>query len=386
MSTLQNTDVFAVTRGTTTYKVSFADIAAGVQLPPVLLYKGSSAPAATAPAPAGGLKAGMVYVLTPAGTLDASWIGIGGRHADDGQLAIWEGAKWELVGNSGAIPDATETVKGIVELATAAETATGTDATRAVHPAGLKVELDKKVNKAGDTMTGNLTVPSLNGGQLAGTRNVLINGDLRINQRGVTIAAAAVGKYGPDRWKKVDASHMTQIVEDVNFIHGATYTLSGTGVTTQQLTAPASGHWTLPKIPITATNIQLEIGTVATPFEHQPQQIARDLCRRYYTPIKEAQGIPCFWAGAAGHSNVIIPLYDSALNRAGTVVNGHCVCFFNFFNNGASTEEYKTVTWTFSPDSNHLNIAYLTAAWDTSASGLTGWAAFPAGCAIDMEL
>ena len=37
--------------------------------------------------------------------------------------------------------DATETVKGIVELATAAETTTGTDATRAVHPAGLTAAL-----------------------------------------------------------------------------------------------------------------------------------------------------------------------------------------------------------------------------------------------------
>ena len=42
---------------------------------------------------------------------------------------------------------ATETVKGHVELATAAETTAGTDNTRAVHPAGLKVELDKKINK-----------------------------------------------------------------------------------------------------------------------------------------------------------------------------------------------------------------------------------------------
>jgi hypothetical protein len=39
-----------------------------------------------------------------------------------------------------------ETVSGNVELATAVETTTGTDATRAVHPAGLKVELDKKSN------------------------------------------------------------------------------------------------------------------------------------------------------------------------------------------------------------------------------------------------
>lgn len=45
----------------------------------------------------------------------------------------------------GGAADASETVKGIVELATAAETTTGTDNTRAVHPAGLKVELDKKI-------------------------------------------------------------------------------------------------------------------------------------------------------------------------------------------------------------------------------------------------
>jgi len=46
-----------------------------------------------------------------------------------------------------ATSDATEAVKGIVELATAAETTTGTDTTRAVHPAGLKVELDKCLKK-----------------------------------------------------------------------------------------------------------------------------------------------------------------------------------------------------------------------------------------------
>jgi hypothetical protein len=138
------------------------------------------------------------------------------------------------------------------------------------------------VNLAGDTMTGNLTVPSLNGGQLAGFRNILINGDLKINQRGVTIAAAAVGAYGPDRWKKVDASNMTQIVEAGNFVPGAVYTLSGTGVTTQQLTAPASGNWTIPSIPITATNIQLEPGTVATPFEHRSYGQELQLCQRYY--------------------------------------------------------------------------------------------------------
>lgn len=69
---------------------------------------------------------------------------------------------------STAPPDASETVKGIVELATAAETTTGISPSLAVHPAGLKVELDKKVNSsslgyfATGTDAGNLTgtVPS----------------------------------------------------------------------------------------------------------------------------------------------------------------------------------------------------------------------------------
>jgi hypothetical protein len=53
----------------------------------------------------------------------------------------------QLKANVPVIADASETGKGIVELATAAETTTGTDATRAVHPAGLKVELDKCLKK-----------------------------------------------------------------------------------------------------------------------------------------------------------------------------------------------------------------------------------------------
>jgi hypothetical protein len=114
----------------------------------------------------------------------------------------------------------------------------------------------------------------------AGLRNLLINGDLSINQRNVTIAAAAVGAFGPDRWKKT-AGGMTQVVEVGGFTPGAKHTLSGTGVTTQVLTAPASGNWTLPDVPITATNIQLERGEVATEFEVRPPALEMLLCRRY---------------------------------------------------------------------------------------------------------
>jgi len=139
----------------------------------------------------------------------------------------------------------------------------------------------------GSTMTGNLTVPSLNDGQLAGMRNVLINGKVSINQRGVAYGAASVGDYWADRWKKT-AGGMTQIVEDGNYQPSTEYTLSGTGVTTQQITSPASGNWTIPDVPSAATNIQLEPGPVATPFEHRPIGIELALCQRYFTARRGA--------------------------------------------------------------------------------------------------
>lgn len=58
--------------------------------------------------------------------------------------------------------------------------------------------LAAKVSKTGDTMTGNLNVPSLNGGQIAGHRNKLINGDFSQNARGLT--SVADDTYCLDRW------------------------------------------------------------------------------------------------------------------------------------------------------------------------------------------
>jgi hypothetical protein len=55
---------------------------------------------------------------------------------------------------------------------------------------------------AGGTMTGNLNVVSLNGGPIAGTRNRIINGDMRIDQRnaGAAVTLAAGDAYIIDRW------------------------------------------------------------------------------------------------------------------------------------------------------------------------------------------
>lgn len=106
-----------------------------------------------------------------------------------------------------------------------------------------------------------------------------------INQRSANFATTAVGEYFVDRWKKTSSSTMTQIIEDGSYVTGATYTLSGVNVTTQQLTAPSSGHWTLPNIPSNAYNIQLEKGTEATYFEIVPRGIDLVNCFRYFQSI-----------------------------------------------------------------------------------------------------
>jgi len=69
------------------------------------------------------------------------------------------------------------------------------------------------VAKAGDTMTGNLTVPSLNGGPLSGMRNVLINSDFRIWQRGTVVTSS---EFGPDRWRGAVSAAISEWRQRVN--------------------------------------------------------------------------------------------------------------------------------------------------------------------------
>jgi len=111
--------------------------------PGALVFQGSVAPTSVAPTSP---QKGDVYVMSAAGVMAASWTGMAGKTVVQNENIVWDGTKWETLGATSNAA-ATETVAGIVELATAAETTTGTDATRAVHPAGLKVELDKKATK-----------------------------------------------------------------------------------------------------------------------------------------------------------------------------------------------------------------------------------------------
>ena len=64
--------------------------------------------------------------------------------------------------------------------------------------------------------TGITNLPSINSGQLAGSRNKIINGAMEINQRG-TAAVATDGAMISDRWKEIESGggNMTcQVVAD----------------------------------------------------------------------------------------------------------------------------------------------------------------------------
>ena len=254
----------------------------------------------------------------------------------------------------------------------------------------------------GDTMTGNLTVPSLNGGQLAGMRNEIINGAMAVDQRNAgasqTFTAAAALAYSVDRWygyctganvtgqqvagaaagqfryrftgaASVTAIGFGQRIEQLNSadLASTTATLSvdlansllttvtwtafyantantfgtlasptrtqiatGTFTVTSTVTrystnisvpgaattgieivftvgAQTSGTWTI-------GNVQLEPGSVTTPFERRSYGAELALCQRYFEtsyPAGTAVGAATTAVGIGGISLNISDLYTS---------------------------------------------------------------------------
>ncbi|RLC07705.1 MAG: hypothetical protein DRI24_24440 [Deltaproteobacteria bacterium] len=141
------------------------------------------------------------------------------------------------------------------------------------------------------------------GGGITGFKNVLINGDFRINQRNFdgNWAGLSAVEYGYDRWRRATiATEINQEIEIGNTLIGETYTLSwdGGGVgqivdgdTTQAISgvSPITGvitshatHGGQAEVPNTSTNIQLERGTVATNFEIRNIQQELAMCQRFY--------------------------------------------------------------------------------------------------------
>lgn len=160
------------------------------------------------------------------------------------------------------------------------------------------------------------TINSINGGQLAGMRNLLINGNLSINQRGYVSGTATSGanQYTLDRWRVVTsgqaltftasgngnsmaapAGGVEQVIEGAN-IGGGTYVLGWTGTATATVngtarakgaafTLPANTNATVRLIGGTASLVQLEPGGTVTPFEHRSIGMELALCQRYFEVV-----------------------------------------------------------------------------------------------------
>jgi hypothetical protein len=259
--------------------------------------------------------------------------------------------------------------------------------------AAAKATADAAVKRAGDKMTGDLTVPSLNGGQLAGLRNRIINGAFQVDQRkeGAAQAIAAnseswccdrwlAGSYGsagsaqrvllgtaspvPCIFRLTGGAGNTSVVAVQRIESWNSDDLAGTKVSlslntrstvgrtlTWQLryatnrdtwgafnaeasTTIATGTWTISDttqryeaqidIPAAAvnglevvfalanvtsgnweiSNVQLEKGPVATPFEYLPIGLDIQLCRRYF------QWVPMTYLGSTSFAGAGVVLWE----------------------------------------------------------------------------
>jgi hypothetical protein len=154
---------------------------------------------------------------------------------------------------------------------------------------------------------------SVNGGPLAGMRNLLINGNPIINQRGYVSGTATGGanQYTLDRWRVVTsgqsvtftdsanvrtvtapAGGIEQVIEGLNILSG-THVLNWTGTATATVdgasvakggtvTLTGGTNCTVRFSGGTFSLPQLEPGTVATPFERRSYGQELALCQRYY--------------------------------------------------------------------------------------------------------
>lgn len=194
-------------------------------------------------------------------------------------------------------------------------------------------------------------------GPAISNRNLLINANGAINQRGYVsgTATGAANAYTLDRWRVVTsgqsvafgaaspdrtmtapAGGLEQVIEGVNVI-GGVYTLSWTGTATATVNGaaitnggntsslPANTNVTIRFSSGTVLLPQFELGTVATPFERRPYDLELLRCFRYTQYITGGGGGVCRAGGGEFtqffHARMrVAPTYANGGN--GTLLDG----------------------------------------------------------------
>tara|TARA_R110000782_G_scaffold174971_1_gene266149 strand:+ start:319 stop:1227 length:909 start_codon:yes stop_codon:yes gene_type:complete len=195
--------------------------------------------------------------------------------------------------------------------ATVVNTPAGSITTATVQAALNELDTKKAEVGANTTITSLSGLTSINGGQLAGLRNKIINGNLLINQRAVSgTVSLAAGIYGHDRFKAgaagctytfataanittitISAGSLLQVIEGLSLESG-TYAFSWTGTAQGKIaggsfaasgvTAAVTGgtNTTVEFGTGTFTKAQFELNTVSV-FEQRPYGMELGLCQRY---------------------------------------------------------------------------------------------------------
>ena len=227
-----------------------------------------------------------------------------------------------------------------------------------------------------------------------GMRNALFNADFRINQRGyVSAATLAAGAYGHDRFKAgasggnysftqlasstqvtiASGKSLIQVVEEKNVV-GGSYVLSWTGTALARVgvdSATPSGTFVVSPILITGqtagttmsvefnagtlATAQLELGTVATPFERRPVGLELVLCQRYFFRIPGGTGFMTgfFRTATQLESNTyVLPVPMRASPSITSNLVGSLV-----YTNGTSTTVTSILTFYIWPDLRSLYLA-----------------------------
>ena len=197
---------------------------------------------------------------------------------------------------------------------------------------------------------GAATVTSLNGGQLAGNRNKIINGDMRIDQRNSGAAVTTNGAYVTDRW----------------FFNN----VSGASVSGEQVQDAPAGFIDSLKYKVTNADASLDADDrsgILHNFEGYN-------CAEFGFGTADAKSVTIsFWVKSSITGSFGGSLQNFALNRSYP---------FSYTISSASTWEYKTVTipgdtsGTWNTDNTRWGRLYLSVGMGSTRSGSAGsWTA-----------